>query len=117
MMTNLQLRTLRGYDRSGGKKGPKPTSRLESSQSLEALESLKALLSKGQAEISAIEAAQILGGGNQRFAKMVRNGIVSRGNEKLMKLDSLISWVAKGIAQRQQRQRLGIESELSWLGE
>lgn len=68
-------------------------------------------------EISAIEAAKILGGGRQRFSKMVTSGKVRGGREKLMTLDSLISWVAKGVAQKASRQRYGIGSELDWLSE
>lgn len=117
MMTNLQMRSLSGYDRSGGKSGPRAASRLESSQSPEAIESLKALRASGQTEISAIEAAKILGGSRQRFSKMVTSGKVKGGGEKLMTLDSLISWVAKGVAQSASRQRYGIGSELDWLRE
>jgi len=117
MMTNLQMRTLSGYDRTGGKGGPRAASRLESSQNPKNLESLKELRVRGQTEISAVDAAKILGGSRQRFAKMVTSGKLRAGTEKLMTLDSLISWVAKGVAQGASRKREGIGSELDWLRE
>ncbi len=117
-MTNLQMRSLSGYDRSGGKGGPRAASRLASSQSPEALDSLKELRARGQTEISAIEAAKILGGSRQRFAKMVTSGKLRGGVEKLMALDSLITWAAIGLAQGQSRKREGcFGSEVEWLRE
>lgn len=114
-MTDLQLRTFIGFDRSGGRSGVKSKSRLVSSKNLEALESLKSLRKSGQKEISAIEAAKILGGSYKRFAGMVKGGKINRGVEKLMVLDCLITWVAKGVAQRESRKRDGIFGELDWL--
>ena len=114
-MTDLQMRTLGGFDRQGGRSGIRSKSRLVSSKNLEALELLKSLRKGGQKEISAIEAAKILGGGYQRFAGMVKRGTLKRGVEKLMVLDSLITWVAKGIAQESSRKRDGVHGELDWM--
>jgi hypothetical protein len=116
-MTNLQLRTFIGFDRSGGRSGIRWKSRLSSSQNPEALEALKSLRKEGQNEISAIEAAKILGGGYKRFAGMVNDGKLLRGAKKLMVLDSLITWVAKGVAQESSRTRDGVHGELDWMRE
>lgn len=109
------MKTLSGYDRTSGKKGPRAKSRLESSQRPEVLDALKALQARGETEISAREAAEILGGKRQRFANMVVQGKLQRGHKKLMTISSLITWVAKGVAQRASRERYGIMSELEWL--
>lgn len=114
-MTDLQLRTFFGFDRSGGRTGIRWKSRLASSQNPEALKSLILLRKNGQKEISAFEAAKILGGDYRRFAGMVKRGSLLRGEKKLMVLDSLITWVAKGIAQESSRKRDGVFDHLDWL--
>lgn len=117
LATNHQMRSFIGFDRTGGKGGPRSASRLESSQSEGALDALKAFKAGGQTEISALEAAELLGGSRQRFAKMVTSGKLRRGKEKLMNLDSLITWVAIGLAQGQSRKRHGLDVSMSWMRE
>ena len=116
-MTDLQMRTFLGFDRSGGRSGIRWKSRLSSSLRPEALEALKSLRKEGHNEISAIEASTILGGSYKRFADMVNDGKLLRGAKKLMVLDSLITWVARGIAQESSRKRDGVHGELDWMRE
>ena len=116
-MTDFQRRTFFGFDSSGGKKGTRYVSRSEGSLSIDALEALKALRVNGQKEITCTQAAKILGGRSGRFSTMVADGRLMRGKDKLMTLDGLISWVAKGIAQKDLREREGIGSQLEWLNE
>ena len=66
--------------------------------SVDVLESLKAIRKDGSVEISCSRLAKITDSPQQNFYHHVRDGKIQKTKRGWFDLDSVISWIAKGIA-------------------
>jgi hypothetical protein len=103
------------------------TRRYEASMSEDSLERLKEMKRRGVLAVSPSEAAEILGGKRDRFYTMAGQGRLRRARGGGLEIDSLIQWVARGIAAKNipappsnfkglDMSALNDEDEINWPG-
>lgn len=92
-------------------------SRNSKALSLDVLESLKAMRSQGGLDIAGSELVNMTGSPVSTFYNQVKNGKIQKTERGRFNLNSVISWMAEGIASESMRIQGDHGMNVAWMSE